>query len=365
MANLREALEAALVESPDDRATHAAYADLLLEEGDPRGELIAVQLAVNDQGRSYEERQRLKAREAELLHAHQREWLGELATDLLDRPDSGNQFYFERGWLEVVELSELRADRARALAHCPLAKLLRCLTIRYADYYHPGYAELAEAPALGSLRYFAIGPADGGISVDGTGLVPVIARMARLEQLCLYAHEVETTALFALPLPNLRELRIHNLSHYPLEVLAANSSLGKLEHLSIWPHSLDWADEPYINAENFAALVRSPYLTSLRHLAVYLSDAGDEGVAAFVESGLLKRLKVLDLWNGRITDDGARLLASCPDLRNLERLRIAQNQLTAAGIEALEATGIAVEAEQQYGSEAIADRAHLAEGDIE
>src|SRR5215510_1694290 len=37
-------LEAALVENPDDLAAHSAYADYLAEQGDPRGELIQLQL---------------------------------------------------------------------------------------------------------------------------------------------------------------------------------------------------------------------------------------------------------------------------------------------------------------------------------
>src|SRR5262249_26322288 len=48
-ASLREALEAALTENPDDLAAHMAYADLLSEEGDPRGEFSQVQLALEDE----------------------------------------------------------------------------------------------------------------------------------------------------------------------------------------------------------------------------------------------------------------------------------------------------------------------------
>src|SRR5262249_2368564 len=46
---LREALEEAIFESPDDVASHAAYADYLQEQGDPRGEFIQVQLALEDE----------------------------------------------------------------------------------------------------------------------------------------------------------------------------------------------------------------------------------------------------------------------------------------------------------------------------
>ena len=60
---LREALEAALVENPDDIAAHMAYADLLSDAGDPRGEFIQVQLALEDEACKGEARRRLQQRE--------------------------------------------------------------------------------------------------------------------------------------------------------------------------------------------------------------------------------------------------------------------------------------------------------------
>src|SRR4051794_5837247 len=84
---MREALEQALIDNPDDVASHMAYADYLREQGDPRGEFIQVQLALEDPARSAAERKRLKKREQELLGAHEREWLGELAPLLLSTPE--------------------------------------------------------------------------------------------------------------------------------------------------------------------------------------------------------------------------------------------------------------------------------------
>src|SRR6516165_11926443 len=66
-APLQRSLEEALVENPDDLAAHSAYADYLSEQGDPGGELIQVQLALEDAGRPAEERKQLRKREAELL----------------------------------------------------------------------------------------------------------------------------------------------------------------------------------------------------------------------------------------------------------------------------------------------------------
>ena len=76
---------AALVENPDDLATHRAYADYLQEQGDPRGEFIQVQLALEEPERTTKERQELERRERELLEEHGREWLGGLAGRLLGR----------------------------------------------------------------------------------------------------------------------------------------------------------------------------------------------------------------------------------------------------------------------------------------
>src|SRR4051812_45719564 len=66
----REALEAAVRANPDDRAAHAALADYLIEQGDPRGEFIQVQLALEDESLSAARRKELKAHEKALLKRH-------------------------------------------------------------------------------------------------------------------------------------------------------------------------------------------------------------------------------------------------------------------------------------------------------
>ena len=63
----RRSLEAALVEHPDDLAKHSAYADYLTEQGDPCGEFIQTQLALEDELRPMLERARHAVAEVELL----------------------------------------------------------------------------------------------------------------------------------------------------------------------------------------------------------------------------------------------------------------------------------------------------------
>jgi uncharacterized protein (TIGR02996 family) len=382
---MRQALESALVARPDDLVSHAAYADYLTEQGDPRGELIGVQLALEDPTRQGDERRRLQQRESELLDAHLREWLGEIAYVLLDdesaikrnpfgleHPGRGkDRFRFARGWLESLELDELNVALARALARCPTIRLLQRLLIRHTGYNdgeEACYAALAALPALDCVRQFILGPNDGGhCHISGAGVVPVIARMSRLEELELYAHRVEVKQVFALPMPHLRNLFVHHLQGYPLEVLANNPTLGNLVDLDCYPHALVSDDErAYIQPESFRALVHSPYLKSLTHLTINQSDIGDQGVRDLVDSGMIKQLRYLDLDNGRITDEGARMLAACPEVLRLEKLSLSGNALTEEGIAALEATGVPLAAGEQHTPEAIQeDLVHLWEGDME
>jgi hypothetical protein len=67
-----------------------------------------------------------------------------------------------------------------------------------------------------------------------------------------------------------------------------------------------------------------------------MADFGDRGIEEVIKSGLLKRLKVLDLRHGLVTDAGARTLAACPDLTHLDHLDLGWNRLTASGVVALQ-----------------------------
>jgi uncharacterized protein (TIGR02996 family) len=368
-SSLRDALEAALVANPEDLASHMAYADYLSEQGDQRGEFIQVQIALEDENKSSAERQRLQQRQEELLEAHRRQWLGELAPHLLDAPERqwglSTEFRFARGWIDRLQIGDLSGPLAEAFCRTPMLRLLRELLVHECDYDDPGLERLAAAPYLGNVRVFQLGPEDN-CHMDGEHAIEFVQKMPRLEELRLYAHRVDTQQLFALPLPHLRVLDVRHLTDYPLEVLAANPSLGQLTHLTFWPHALEPEDSAsYIPARAVRDLVHSPHLKNLTHLHIYLSDLGDEGCAEMVRSGILKRLEVLDLWSGRITDEGARTLAACPDLRNLERLRVAENRLTQAGIDALRATGITVEADGQYRAQDVDEAYHLWQGDME
>ncbi len=372
---VRQALEDALAEDPDDLASHMAYADHLAELGDPRGEFIQAQLALENDRVPPQERERLRRREEELLAAYAHVWLGDLSPYLLDQSGvhrwdrehgRGYQYRFARGWIDSLRLYDYDPRLAAAFRANPLCRLLRRLVV-VGSRHELDFRHMAESPYLANVRALQVGAEDEPtVSVNGKGAVALFERMPRLEELALYAFNLDVRTLFAMPLPGLRSLTVHHLTDYPLELLAGNESLGRLERMALFPHALRPEDDgAYLTLDGVRALVRSPHLTSLTDLELLASDLGDEGCAEVVRSGILKRLKVLSIALGRVTDEGARVLAACPDLRHLERLVVTGNQFTPAGVEALRATGIVVEDAGQFTAQQIADQEYLFEGDME
>jgi len=374
MPTLRDALEAVIVENPDDIAAHMAYADLLQEQGDPRGELVQVQLALEVESSPAEERDRLRGREQELLRVHQRDWLGDLVPYLIDQKgvrewqrQHGHLFRhaWRRGWIDRLEVPTLDVELARTLAASPALAHLRDLTVegaRYADEAREyleslglavegepsAFAYLVAAPWLAGVRSLTLGESCLDYKEDHFNCrcsAPeahlLVARMPRLERLHLFAHEVDTASLFALPtLDRLRELVVFHLHDYAWQALADNPAVANLETLLAHPGHV-WEDEPSpTGLDAVRPLFHSPHLLRLRHLALRISDMGDAGCAVLVESGLLGRLRILDLRHGCIGDTGARLLADDPATARLEGLEITDNQVSEAGIEALRAAGV-------------------------
>jgi hypothetical protein len=232
---------------------------------------------------------------------------------------------FARGWLTHLLCRDLSVAEARVFARTPQARLLASLAVedpeveapagvrqQYIDsYFEPGpdvpsdvdpynrpaLLALAHASHLAGVRVFRLGdgptaPGDDGerhgpCHTVGTFAHEVIARMPRLEEVYLYAHEVRATAIFAFPMPRLRILRFDHAEGYPLEVLANNPTLGNLTHLLCHPHAqLPEDRDAYIRLDQLRAVCRSPHLRSLAHLRLRLTDFGDDGVEEVIASGM-------------------------------------------------------------------------------
>jgi len=99
-------LLAQIYADPTADGPRLVYADYLQERGDPRGELIALQILNRD-----------TPRERELLGQHARQWLGPLA-DVIDLSPNA-QTTFERGFLAIAEIMRDARDRLPPLLHDP------------------------------------------------------------------------------------------------------------------------------------------------------------------------------------------------------------------------------------------------------
>jgi uncharacterized protein (TIGR02996 family) len=378
-------LEKALADDPDDLATAQAYADELSERGDPRGELIQVQLALEDSKQTAAQRKKLQAREQELLKKHRAVWLGPKLVEVL-KAERSIKFAMARGWLSSIRFGdEFGVEAARALVNSPAARLLRELSIgdmrSYSDEFEPGpdvperadereawAYPLFKAPFLGSLRKLTLGETEAYTHIHGEQIANLVERLPRIEELHIAAHLVDAAKLFRLKnLTGLRRLALHCNKSYPLEVLAKNPALGQLESIKFHPHALEFGEDDddeqaFIKLSALKALVGSKTLTSLKHVSLNLTRFGDKGVDLIIKSGVLKRWKTLDLSGGAVTDAGAAALADCPDLKNLERLNLSSNSLTPAGIKQLKATKVPLVADSQHSGE---DDEYMYEGDWE
>ncbi len=385
-----EAFTKTLVARPDDRAAWSAYADYLTEQGDPRGEFMAVQIALEDESLSKAERTALKKTEAKLLKAHERDWLGPLAAFTIDHVknekayrDNGVTHTFRRGWVAELAIPQLGVNLARAMVKAPGLQFLQALLIdtegseypagsRVPDYadgtYEPGadipedadeqtvaYHVLSRFPHFASVRRFRLGGADSPkgdpftdidqCHTEGSFAYHFVKQMPDIEQIVLRARGVDTAKLFALPMPNLRHLAVDHITRYPLEKLAANKTVTKLTHLICYPHALEDGDsddddgdtgvKAYIRLKQLRAVCRAGW--PLEFLRLRLTDFGDDGAKELVASTVLKNLKYLDLTGGCITDDGAEVLANCPDLKRLEVLNLDENAMSDAGAARIQA----------------------------
>jgi len=103
MQTMHAPLLAEVIADPRAIAPRLVYADALLEAGEPRGELIQVQSALEELDADDPTRDALEARAADLLALHEPEWTWALRErcELHDRP---SELRYRRGFVERAEL---------------------------------------------------------------------------------------------------------------------------------------------------------------------------------------------------------------------------------------------------------------------
>ena len=200
---LLETLLARIVARPDDEAARAVYADALCEAGDPRGELIQVELELARLGLETMTDLVFSPLEGEALAR-----ATQLVTRALAlRPDSSN---IRHGFQTIAQTSNLD-DIARAIESSPIDTLI--------PYDKFSAAELMQLP-LANIRtlYFSY-------AVDPQNLPALFARMPRLERLRVHL-PIPTSQLE--PCEALRELEIDAVDTETLGKLPCARTLRSL-----------------------------------------------------------------------------------------------------------------------------------------
>lgn len=391
----REPFIQAILESPDDPAPYQIFADWLEDQGDPQAELIRLQWQLEDEGVKAAERKKLTDREKALLKEHQQALLGDLADDLINQKGPkdliyGSKRYYEwqfgRGVLDSLLIEYLLPDFAKLLRKSSHVSTLRQLKIRNAssgydledtEEYSEQEWDTEDAPSLKllngtefpNLRVLEVSEDDDfNCHFSTPSIQNLIKGMPRLESLRVDAHDVNISAIFKLELPHLRSLTMkHTAWRYPLEALGKNESLAQLETLHIYPHAKSFDDDEegaYLDLKGIQGLFRSKCLPALKHVSLYMCDAGNAGLAEIIKSPLFRQLESLHLIWGTINDEGVELLCNT-DLSHLQSLDLTGNYISASGVKSLKKKFPAVKAGNQYSGVPNEEAEYLFNGDIE
>lgn len=288
-------------EDPHDVMPRLIYADFLEDSGDPRGELIRVQVELAEMQVGDPRRPDLVAREQELLEEHGEAWLAPLR-----ELGAGGVTVrcFQRGLLERV-----RVDAEQFLATgdqlCRMAPALYCLELTNVV---PAVQRVAQAnlplqiTAL-DLSSKRLGPIE----------MRVLASAGWWDQISLL------------------QLKANRLADEGVAALTARA-LPHLESLSL--------DMNQLGASAAESLANWPTLAQVRRLSLSVNRLGDPGVVRLCRSAFLDQLERLDLASNGIEDFGVVHLASTR-LAKLRELNLRANRIGEEGTRAIAGSPLA------------------------
>jgi uncharacterized protein (TIGR02996 family) len=371
-------LEKAIAADPSDRQAYAVFGDWLQEQGDPRGELIALQLANKD-----------KAAKT-LIEQHADYFLGPLADHQKTRDGLDNNgmshlrtpaqqqewekvgeeaFLWRSGFIYRVRLShDSYADEAwdgtcadvldQVLSHPSGRYVVEFAFMSNGDPNEDNLQDIIDLlgkKAPPTTRKLTFGDNVDQISWHHTGNLESLWRgVPKLRVLEIETGEFDVGKMVA---PSLeRAIFITGGLSQSCGTNLATATMPAIKHLEIYYGDKNYGGD--CSVEQVLPLLGRTDLPQLEYLGLKNSRFADDIAGAIVGSKLVKQLKTLDLSLGVMTDDGARALAAGKSaLAHLECLDLTRNYLTADGIKAVK--GICkkvITAEQEEPSDDPDDR---------
>lgn len=347
-------LEAQIAKAPDDSAAYTVYADWLSERGDPRGELITIELQL-ETAPSPE----LAARAQALHAAHDAAWAGSLAAN------KDVHLQWRRGFVDAVVLGangygELTPDTQAALyaelRALPATALVREIVFGAIndDDGEPRWQHAIDAlvahgvPA--SLQNLAFERGDyWDISWTHLGaLAPAYPLLATLQRLRIELGHME---LGTIVLPALRQFAVITGGFTQDNMRSiVGATWPRLESLALtFGDSEDYGAE--CTLDDVSPLFTETYARRhehLRHLALANAPFVDDAIAQLAAAPILRQLRALDLSRGLLSDTGVEAIVAHADaFRHLERLDASGSYLSADGVAALRGVIPNVDVEDQ------------------
>ncbi|HHO51298.1 MAG TPA: TIGR02996 domain-containing protein [Deltaproteobacteria bacterium] len=302
-----EALEVHLRMDPHDDEGWLVYGDWLTEQGDVRGQLVALHRRLS--GVSAAEAGAIEAQINSIQADHEGMWLGGW------RPPPSARLEWRYGFVWGVRLRQ-HTDLSgvlRGLCSVPAGRLLSRLSLDGSGLGADG-AEAVFGGRGGAGVFDTLVEVDLGSNWLGDRGAEILARAARagafrsLAALSLYCNAMGPDAARVLAEAELfasvstLDLSYNALGDQGVSALAdALPDDAPLSALNLWGCAVGDA--------GVVALARSRCLGSLRLLTLRDNVVGDVGALALARSGVLRGLQVLDLSDNPVGVAGARALA--------------------------------------------------------
>jgi uncharacterized protein (TIGR02996 family) len=272
----------AILASPEDDSARLAYADWLSERGNPRGELIRVQVTL---ARGVSDTAALQEQERELLARHQEEWLAELVT-------FGCNWEFDRGFVSkgAIAASTFRDQSAAIFRAAPLLRSVRFTHVSEC-------LNFLDWTALETLTALDL---SGQLLDDPEGWRLWGAPLGNLQSLNLSANRIDPDNLFwgsdnGFSLPSLRHL---DLSHNDLKSTGAFCGPANGEFLPAQIEHLNLSGNLIADVSGF---IHSSAVGCLRTLDLSDNELDIEAVAGLFESENLQKLSNLNLAHNKLS----------------------------------------------------------------
>jgi uncharacterized protein (TIGR02996 family) len=338
-------LEAAILNDPDNVEAWLVYGDWLQAQGDPRGELMALQHAASQATGA--EATRLKRKASAFLEKNLEDLLGDLAEAV---EEEELRVHWHLGFIHSARLargdddSEFDVPEAvHTLFALPAARFLREFSLGLVDFdlesdivslgaatdalEETGGSPLLESLFIGDFEY----PDDSDISRVEAGFQGDLGRLfPRLRSLRVRGGHIYLPA--KINLPRLREFTAETggLSFKTLQSIL-NAHWPELERLELWfGHEYYGAE---CRADNLRPLLGGKSLSHLKHLGLRNAGFTNDLCKLLPKAKILPQLQSLDLSLGTLTDSGAEVLAAhAAPFKHLKRIDLSNNLLTREGV---------------------------------